>query len=76
MFFVRQNLLISSEQSTIILKSLTKLPNEFDMVIYPTLVVIVHENPAAKEVLSKDFDVQVSKCTLIASKFGESYIFR
>lgn len=29
------------------------------MVIYPTLVVIVHENPQAKEVLSKDFDVEV-----------------
>lgn len=45
------------------------------MVIYPTLVVIVHENDLAKEVLSKDFDVQVSRlyiiiaCKLLLSRF-------
>lgn len=50
---------MNSEQSSIIIKSLTKLPKEFDMVIYPTLVTIIHENPDAKQLLSKDFDVEV-----------------
>lgn len=54
-----KNLLINSEQSSIIIKSLTKLPKEFDMVIYPTLVTIIHENPEARQLLSKDFNVEV-----------------
>lgn len=43
-----------------IIKSLTKLPKQFDMVIYPTLVTVTYENPEAKAVLSKDFDIAVS----------------
>lgn len=58
-----KNLLINSEQSSIIIKSLTKLPKEFDMVIYPTLVTIIHENPDARQLLSKDFNVEV--CLLV-----------
>ncbi|XP_053693788.1 S phase cyclin A-associated protein in the endoplasmic reticulum [Sabethes cyaneus] len=48
---------LTSDQSSVIIKSLTKLPKKFDMVIYPTLVTVTHENPDAKAVLSKDFDI-------------------
>lgn len=43
-----------------IIKSLTKLPKQFDMVIYPTLVTVTYENFEAKAILSKDFDIAVS----------------
>jgi hypothetical protein len=52
--------LLTSEQSSIIIKSLTKLPKQFDIVIYPTLVTIICDDPEAKKILSKDFDVDVS----------------
>lgn len=54
-----QDLLIS-DQSSVIIKSLTKLPKKFDMVIYPTLVTVTYENAEAKAVLGKDFDIAVS----------------
>ncbi|XP_058447006.1 calponin homology domain-containing protein DDB_G0272472 [Malaya genurostris] len=49
--------LLTSDQLSVIIKSLTKLPKQFDMVIYPTLVTVTYENSDAKAVLSKDFDV-------------------
>ncbi|XP_055541837.1 S phase cyclin A-associated protein in the endoplasmic reticulum [Wyeomyia smithii] len=48
---------LTSDQSSVIIKSLTKLPKKFDMVIYPTLVTVTYENPEAKAVLGKDFDI-------------------
>ncbi|XP_052564886.1 S phase cyclin A-associated protein in the endoplasmic reticulum isoform X2 [Culex pipiens pallens] len=53
---LNQDLLIS-DQSSVIIKSLTKLPKKFDMVIYPTLVTVTYENAEAKAVLGKDFDI-------------------
>uniref|UniRef100_A0A0P6IY67 Cyclic nucleotide-binding domain-containing protein n=1 Tax=Aedes aegypti TaxID=7159 RepID=A0A0P6IY67_AEDAE len=53
---INQNLL-TSDHSSVIIKSLTKLPKQFDMVIYPTLVTVTYENPEAKAILSKDFDI-------------------
>ncbi|XP_062545651.1 uncharacterized protein LOC134212117 [Armigeres subalbatus] len=53
---ISQNLL-TSDHSSVIIKSLTKLPKRFDMVIYPTLVTVTFENPEAKAILSKDFDI-------------------
>ncbi|XP_058819501.1 calponin homology domain-containing protein DDB_G0272472 isoform X2 [Topomyia yanbarensis] len=49
--------LLTSDQSSVIIKNLTKLPKQFDMVIYPTLVTVIYENSDAKAVLSKDFDI-------------------
>ncbi|EDS37192.1 conserved hypothetical protein [Culex quinquefasciatus] len=49
--------LLISDQSSVIIKSLTKLPKKFDMVIYPTLVTVTYENAEAKAVLGKDFDI-------------------
>lgn len=40
-----QNLL-TSEQSCIILKAITKLPNDLAPYYYPTLLTIIWENPA------------------------------
>lgn len=57
--------MIFSEQSSIIIKSLTKLPKEFDMVTYPSLVTIIHKNPTARDIIRKDFDVTVRNLILI-----------
>ena len=57
--FYSQNLL-TSEQSYIILKSITKLPIEFDPYVYPLMVAICWENQEAQNVLSKDFNIDVS----------------
>lgn len=54
-----QNLLIS-EQSILIIKSLTKLPKNFSIFIYPTLVTLIHKNDEARKILMKDFDVEVN----------------
>ena len=69
-----QNLL-TSEQSCIILKSITKLPIELAPIYYPTLLTIIWENVEAEEKLSKDFDVQVSVWERIVLKSLESKMF-
>lgn len=53
-----QNLLIS-DQSSVIIKSLSKLPKSFDIVVYPTLVTIICDNDGAKNVIGKEFDIKV-----------------
>jgi hypothetical protein len=58
-FFVIQNLL-TSEQSYIILKSITKLPLDLAPTYYPTLLTIIWENPEAEAILGKDFEINVS----------------
>ncbi|CAG9799097.1 unnamed protein product [Chironomus riparius] len=55
-----QNLL-TSDQSCIILKSITKLPIDLAPVYYPTLLTIIWENAEAEEKLAKDFDIQMLK---------------
>jgi hypothetical protein len=57
--FSSQNLL-TSEQSYIILKSITKLPIDLAPTYYPTLLTIIWENPEAEAILARDFDIQVS----------------
>lgn len=42
-----------------VLKSITKLPKEYEPFIYPTLVAVVWENPEAENILRKDFDIEV-----------------
>ena len=51
--------LLTSDQSCIILKSITKLPIDLAPVYYPTLLTIIWENAEAEEKLAKDFDIQV-----------------
>lgn len=62
MFLIRIQNRITSEQSAIV-KSFSKLPKYFELGIYPTLVIIVTDNEAAKAVVGRDFDVTVS-CVL------------
>lgn len=56
--FFFQNLLIS-DQSSVIIKSLSKLPKFFDIVVYPTLLTITCDNDGAKNVIGKEFDLKV-----------------
>lgn len=55
-----QDLLVSPEK-LVILKSVMRLPNEFQVAIYPTLVTVVWKNDAARVCIANDFDVQVSE---------------
>ncbi|CRL00819.1 CLUMA_CG014070, isoform A [Clunio marinus] len=57
----RNQNLLTSEQSYIILKSITKLPIDLAPFYYPTLLTIIWENPEAEAVLGKDFDIQMLK---------------
>ncbi|KAH8374480.1 hypothetical protein KR200_008431, partial [Drosophila serrata] len=51
-----QDLLIS-EPFVVIFKNLGKLPTQFNPVIYPFLVTMCFGNAAARELISKDFDM-------------------
>lgn len=51
--------LITSDQSLVLIKSLSKLPKTFDIVVYPTLVTIINNNDGAKTVIGREFDVEV-----------------
>lgn len=42
------------------IKSLSKLPKTFDIVVYPTLLTIISNNDGAKAVIGRDFDLKVS----------------
>ncbi|XP_055847204.1 S phase cyclin A-associated protein in the endoplasmic reticulum [Episyrphus balteatus] len=50
--------LLTSEQSSIIIKSLTKLPEHLNVVIYPCLVTITFQNEEARKVISRDFSLE------------------
>lgn len=50
--------LLTSEQSSIIIKSLTKLPEHLNVVIYPCLVTITFQNEDARKVISRDFNLE------------------
>ncbi|KFB48137.1 AGAP010207-PA-like protein [Anopheles sinensis] len=51
--------LLTSDQYTYVIKSFTKLPKQFDVITYPTLVTIIHENPSARSVVARDFSVEL-----------------
>lgn len=68
-----QNLLIS-DQSSVIIKSLSKLPKSFDIVVYPTLVTIVGDNDGAKNVIGKEFDLKVRATILIGIFFRFDFL--
>lgn len=61
-----QDLLVSPEK-LVILKSLIKLPNEFQVAIYPTLVAVVWNNDAARQCIAPEFDVQVRSATHLST---------
>lgn len=56
---LNQDLLVSPDK-LVILKSVIKLPNEFQVAIYPTLVAVVWKNEAARHNIATEFDVEVS----------------
>lgn len=62
-----QDLLVSPEKLGI-LKSVIKLPNQFQVAIYPTLVAVVWGNEAARQSIAPEFDVEVSEGLLWGSK--------
>lgn len=64
--FVSSQNLLTSEQSYIILKSITKLPIDLAPTYYPSLLTIIWENPEAEAILGRDFDIQVSCSRFIA----------
>uniref|UniRef100_T1GJI4 Uncharacterized protein n=1 Tax=Megaselia scalaris TaxID=36166 RepID=T1GJI4_MEGSC len=49
--------LLASEQSSIIIKSLTKLPKNFNIVVYPCLVTIIYKNEEARKSIAREFNV-------------------
>lgn len=57
-FPLHQDLLLS-DQSSIIIKSLSKLPRTFDIVLYPTLLTIICDNDGAKSIIGREFDLKV-----------------
>lgn len=52
--------LLTSEQKLVILRTVIKLPQNFQVVIYPTLVTVIWNNDQARSVLNAEFDVPVS----------------
>lgn len=52
--------ILTSDHSYSIVKSILKLPTELAPIFYPTLLVIIWENPEAESKLSRDFDVEVN----------------
>ncbi|XP_049278767.1 S phase cyclin A-associated protein in the endoplasmic reticulum isoform X1 [Anopheles funestus] len=51
--------LLTSDQYMCVIKNFAKLPKQFDVITYPTLVTIIHENPSARVVVGKDFNVEL-----------------
>nr|XP_014087439.1 S phase cyclin A-associated protein in the endoplasmic reticulum [Bactrocera oleae] len=49
--------LLTSEQCSIIIKSLTKLPEHLNVVVYPCLVTITFQNENARNVIARDFNL-------------------
>ncbi|EDW75511.1 uncharacterized protein Dwil_GK23893 [Drosophila willistoni] len=53
----RHQELLISEQYAVIFKIMAKMPTQFNPVIYPFLVIMCFNNPTAKQLISKDFDL-------------------
>ncbi|XP_055686257.1 S phase cyclin A-associated protein in the endoplasmic reticulum [Lutzomyia longipalpis] len=51
-----QNLIITEQLSVV--KSIVKLPNEMSIYYYPTLATLIWKNEEAKDILSREFDVE------------------
>ncbi|XP_061512013.1 S phase cyclin A-associated protein in the endoplasmic reticulum [Anopheles gambiae] len=51
--------LLTSDQYLCVIKNFAKLPKQFDVLTYPTLVTIIHDNPSARAVVSRDFNVEL-----------------
>lgn len=66
-FLPLQDLLVS-DQSSIIIKSLSKLPRTFDIVLYPTLLTIICDNDGAKSIIGREFDLKVGVQSIFYSK--------
>ncbi|XP_017859481.1 PREDICTED: S phase cyclin A-associated protein in the endoplasmic reticulum isoform X1 [Drosophila arizonae] len=53
----RHQELLISEPFAVIFKNLSKLPTQFNPVIYPFLVTMCYNNAPARQVISRDFDL-------------------
>ncbi|XP_053672123.1 S phase cyclin A-associated protein in the endoplasmic reticulum [Anopheles nili] len=51
--------LLTSDQYTGVIKNFAKLPKQFDILTYPTLVTIIHDNSSARTVVARDFSVEL-----------------
>ncbi|XP_035909541.1 S phase cyclin A-associated protein in the endoplasmic reticulum [Anopheles stephensi] len=51
--------LLTSDQYMSVIKNFAKLPKQFDVITYPTLVTIIHDNPSARVVVGRDFNVEL-----------------
>ncbi|XP_050076497.1 S phase cyclin A-associated protein in the endoplasmic reticulum [Anopheles maculipalpis] len=51
--------LLTSDQYMCVIKNFAKLPKQFDVITYPTLVTIIHDNPSARVVVGRDFNVEL-----------------
>ncbi|XP_065355667.1 S phase cyclin A-associated protein in the endoplasmic reticulum [Calliphora vicina] len=50
--------LLTSEQCSNIIKNLTKLPEHLNVVVYPCLVTVTFQNQEARNVISRDFNLE------------------
>lgn len=50
---------LTSEQSATIIKAFAKLPKDFELIVYPTLITVITDNAAAEQVVARDFDLTV-----------------
>ncbi|XP_052893731.1 S phase cyclin A-associated protein in the endoplasmic reticulum [Anopheles moucheti] len=51
--------LLTSDQYMCVVKNFAKLPKQFDVITYPTLVTIIHDNASARVVVGRDFNVEL-----------------
>lgn len=64
---------VTSEQSCGIIKTFSKLPKDFEMIIFPTLITIITDNEVARSVVGRVFDVNVSLVILLQNLCNYSY---
>lgn len=60
MYFIHFKDLLTSEQCSNIIKNLTKLPEHLNVVVYPCLVTVTFQNQEARNVISRDFSLEVN----------------
>lgn len=58
------------------MKSLARLPEHLNVVLYPCLLAIIRENSQARRIIARDFDIQVRTTinTMILSIYNLHFI--
>lgn len=67
---------LTSEQASLIIKNLAKLPSQLEIVVYPTLVTIITDNPEAQEVIGREFDLKVREAVCLYGTFSNLISFK